>query len=217
MSDVLLKYRKQIQALNPLEDSQFTYNASRWSQLNKSAKQLVTQFEGKNISRKDIINAFKAYYDGQASFLYPFTLTMLWGFFDTGYGTFRTNQYLNTEENRKAIQEAFNASELKEAYHTLLQIKGLNVSYASKLLYFASRAREEKEYALIFDIRVARSMVKLLDSFGIAEVVNITPSRKFKDYERYIRFMHLWADELQVEAENIELFLFKGEFSNKRD
>lgn len=216
MRDVLLKYRKQIQEINPLDDSSFPYNASRWSLLNENAKQLVTQFEGKNISRKDIIMAFKAYYDGQASSLYPFTLTMLWGFFDTGYGTFRTNQYLSTKENSRAILEAFNAFELKEAYHTLLQIKGLNVSYASKLLYFASRAREEKEYALIFDIRVARSLVKLLDSFGIAEVVNITPSGKFKDYERYIRFMHLWADELQVEAENIELFLFDGKFQTTK-
>lgn len=163
----------------------------------------------------DIITAFKDYYTGTASYLYPFTLTMLWGFANTGYGTYRTNQYLSTEENRTAIQQAFDTFELKEAYHTLLQIKGLNVSYASKLLYFASRAKEEKEYALIFDIRVAKSLVKLLDSFGIAEVVNIAPSRKFKDYERYIRFVHRWADELQVEAESIELFLFTGNFKRK--
>lgn len=210
MSNILLKYRTQIQELNPLDDSQFPYNGTRWSQLNENSKHLVAQHEGQNISRKDIIKAFKTYFEGKISYLYPFTLTMIWGFADTGYGTYRTNQYLSTEENKLAIQQAFDSFELKKAYRTLMQVKGLNVSYASKLLYFASRAREEKEYALIFDNRVARTLVKLIDISGIAGILKILPSNKFEDYIDYIQFMHRWADELEVEAENIELFLFNG-------
>ncbi|NVJ48362.1 MAG: hypothetical protein HWE07_14605 [Cytophagia bacterium] len=212
MSDVLLKYQKQIQELNALEDSKFKYEPSRWVRLEKNAKQLVRKYEGEYICRGDVIDAFKAYYKNGESYLLPFTLTMLWGFSDTGYGTFRTNKYLGVPKNELAIQKAFNSSNLKESYQQLLSIYGLGVSYASKLLYFASRAREEKEYALIFDIRVARSLVRLLDTFGIAEIVNITPSDRFDDYLSYIQLMHRWADELQVEAENIELFLFNGEF-----
>lgn len=212
MSDIFSKYGLQIESLNPLEDSKFLYNPSRWSQLNVEAKQLVTQYEEKYISRNEIIRAFKSYYDGRVSFLYPFTLTMIWGFADTGYGTFRTNLYLSSEENKTAIQNAFDTLDLKEAYRLLMQVKGLNVSYASKLLYFANKARGVKEYALIFDIRVARALVKLMDPFGIAEVLNIMPSGKFTDYKRYISFMHERAYEMEVEAEKIELFLFNGKF-----
>lgn len=212
MKNIFFKYKSKIQALNPLDESNFLYDASRWSMLNDSAKKLVTEYEGNNISRRDIIRAFKDYYDGKISCLYPFTLTMIWGFANVGYGTYRTNIYLSTEENRRAIELAFNTLELNDVYNSLLQIDKLNVSYASKLLYFASRAREEKQYALIFDIRVARALVEIMDPYGIGEVLNIMPSNKFNDYERYISFMHDRAGELKVEAESLELFLFNGDF-----
>ena len=214
MSCVIAKYKKQIETLNPLQDSGFNYDSKRWSTLNSESKKLVAVYENKVINRKDVIDAFIQYYQGEKEYLYPFILTMIWGFADTGYGTYRTNKYLDSTLNRDNIEYAFSAikeNNIEKAYKLFMKIKGLNISYVSKLLYFATRARGYKDYALIFDIRVARSLVKLLDVDGdISGLLDITPSNKYKDFDNYNKLMHRWAKELDVEAENIEMFLFDG-------
>lgn len=216
MSNVIYKYKKQIQELNPLEDSGFIYDSNRWSKLNKEAKKLVFAYENKVINRKDVIEAFTQYYEGKKDCLFPFILTMLWGFADTGYGTYRTNKYLGSTINRNNIESAFNEikeKNIEKAYKLLMKIEGLNVSYISKLLYFATKSRKHKNYALIFDIRVARALVKVFDSdCDISGLLNISPSNKYKDFDNYNKLIHRWAKELNVEAENIEMFLFNGKF-----
>jgi hypothetical protein len=214
MSYVISQYKEQIKVLNPLEDSKFIYDSVRWNKLNNEAKTLVSAYENKEISRKDVIKAFADFYEGKKEYLYPFVITMIWGFANTGYGTFRTNKYLDSHENKAHIKSAFNyiaEGNINKAYHLLMKIDGLNVSYVSKLLYFATRARNQANYALIFDIRVARAMVRLLDS-GITEFLDIKPSSKYKDFESYNALIHKWANELNVEAENVEMFLFNGGF-----
>jgi len=214
MSCVISKHKEQIKVLNPLEDSKFTYDSVRWNKLNIEAKALVSVYENKEITRKDVIKAFVDFYEDEKEYLYPFVMTMIWGFADTGYGTYRTNKYLNSNENKANIESAFNniaEGNINIAYHLLMKIDGLNVSYVSKLLYFATRARNQDNYALIFDIRVARAMVRLLGS-NISEFLDIKPSSKYKDFENYNKLIHQWAYELNVEAENIEMFLFNGDF-----
>jgi hypothetical protein len=215
MSSIVYKYKKRIQELNPLQDSSFIYDSNRWSKLNTQAKKLVVAYENKEINRKVIVNAFIEYYQDKKDWQYPFVMTMIWGLADTGYGTFRTNNYLASEENQNNIKNAFEAirgGDQKEAFKLLMKIEGLNISYVSKLLYFATRALNVNGYALIFDIRVARSLVKLLNNDGIEGLLNIAPSTKYKDFENYNILMHRWANELNVEAESIEMFLFNGEF-----
>jgi len=212
---MIRNYNKRIQALNPMVDSGFKYDPNRWNKLNSEAKKLVLKFENKIITRNDVLCAFEDYYIGRQSYLYPFTMTMLWGFADNGYGTYRTNKYLDLKENRVHIQNAFKALEvnnLEEAFNQLMKIKGLNISYVSKLLYFGTRALNYDRYALIFDIRVARALVKTMDVEGVSELLEISPSSKYKNYERYITLIHNWAKKLNVEAENIEMFLFEGDF-----
>ncbi|GGG88550.1 hypothetical protein GCM10011416_01010 [Polaribacter pacificus] len=216
MSSVIFKYKKQIETLNPLQDSCFLYDSKRWSKLNTESKKLVAVYENKVINRKDVIDAFIKYYQGEKEYLYPFILTMIWGFADTGYGTYRTNKYLSSHENKNLIEDAFGAirdKDIEKAYKLLMKIKGLNISYVSKLLYFGTRARGYKDHALIFDIRVARSLVKLLDVDGdISGLLDITPSNKYKDFDNYNKLIHRWAKELDVAAENVEMFLFDGKF-----
>lgn len=50
-------------------------------------------------------------------------------------------------------------------------------------------------------------LVKLTapDLYGI---LNVYPSSKFKDYQRYIDFIHDIADKNDLSAESLELFLF---------
>lgn len=215
MKHSIQKHKVTIQALKPIKESGFTYEPKRWSKLKPEAKALLSGFENNFISRQDVIAAFKAYYENKAEVLFPFLLTMLWGFGNTGYGTYRTNGYIESREHLKHIETAFNAvktNNIQKAYSDLQKIKGLNISYISKLLYFASRACNQKHYALIYDIRVARALVKLYANDSILNLLQIYPSDKYKDYESYNALLHQWAIDLDVEAEQIEYFLFNGEF-----
>lgn len=203
-------YKNLIADPTALENSKFTYRAERWK--NIDCRQLVSIFEEKAISRIDVVNAYAEYYKGhQTDWRRPILLTMIWGFADTGYGAHRTINYL-AGDNEDFFVKALTAVQernLKDAFLSLKKIHGLGISYLSKILYFATRAHwgENDRYALIFDIRVARGLVKLTapDLHGILEVY---PSSKFNDYQRYIDLIHQKAKENGLSAEALELFLF---------
>ena len=72
---------------------------------------------------------------------------------------------------------------IQQAYRTL--INGLNISYISKLLYFSTRALEHSDYCLIFDIRVARALIKLTCPETLVNLIEVTPSNKFEPYHQY--------------------------------
>ncbi|NMH26481.1 8-oxoguanine DNA glycosylase OGG fold protein [Flavobacterium silvaticum] len=207
-------YTETIRNLKPLSDSKFTYKKDKWLKLNEAYKRFISDFEEKEISRQDIINAYKQFYSGTLGWETAFLLTMVWGFSDTGYGTFRTNNYIGLE-NREKIINALNAIEtndLEFAYKSLKSIQGLSISYISKVLYFATRACDYKDYALIFDIRVARSLVKLTSLPEIFEIVEINPSSKFAHYKLYNSMIHNYSQKYNLEPESLEMFLFKQEF-----
>ncbi|KAF2342639.1 8-oxoguanine DNA glycosylase OGG fold protein [Flavobacterium tistrianum] len=204
-------YREEIKKLKPLMDSKFKYNINKWSKLNPDFVSHVNEFENLDISRHDVIYAFREYYSNKIRWEKPFLLTMIWGFADTGYGTFRTNNYITEKDNQNKIRKSFDAvrdNDLELAYKILKSIKGLNISYISKILYFATRACDYSEYALIYDIRVARSLIKLTTLPEIFEIVEINPSSKFSHYKIYNSLMHRYANELDFEAESLEMFLF---------
>jgi hypothetical protein len=208
------QYKTRIIELNPLVHSEYTYNAAKWSRLDANTLEAVKDFEDNPISRQDVIDAYAAYYQGFGGVLRPFILTMIWGFENTGYGPYRTEKLLSAE-NDKLINSALDAlknEDLKLAYKVLMSVKGLGISYASKILYFATRALDWKKYALIFDMRVARNMVKLALGTEVSGILDVYPSGKFKDYSQYIQLLHSWATQMEVPAENIELFLFDGKF-----
>ena len=205
----------QISKLKPLSDSKFVYDSSRWSKLIPMYKRLISDFEDKSISRAEVINTYKEYYSKQGDAMRAFMLTMVWGFADTGYGTHRTNNYISEPSNVVLIKKAIDAvkkNDLKSAFNDLKKIKGLGVSYITKILYFATRGAQQLNYALIYDIRVASSLVKLTTPNEIFEIVSINPSSKFLDYEKYNTLIHSLASKHKIEAESIEMFLFNQEF-----
>jgi hypothetical protein len=191
------EYQKQkIGNLKPLSDSKFLYNALRWGDLNNEFKKDIKDFEDKEIARQDVINAYKEYFKDQSiGYMKPFLLTMVWGFADTGYGTYRTNNYISTKESREHIQTAIDyinenqTYSLRNAFNQLMKINGLGISYLTKILYFATRAKEIDNYALIFDNRVAVSLVKLTTPKEVYDIINIVPSSKFVDYQRFNNLM----------------------------
>jgi hypothetical protein len=209
------KYKETIQKLKPLVDSKFKYNTTKWGKLNPEFTSFITEFENLEISRQDIINSFQSFYSGKLNWEKPFLLTMIWGFADTGYGTYRTNNYITEEGNQKLIKKSFDAiynNDLELAYKSLKLIKGLNISYISKILYFATKACNYNEYALIYDIRVAKSLVKLTTLPEIFEIIEITPSSKFSHYKMYNSLIHKYSKEINSDAESLEMFLFEQLF-----
>lgn len=208
-------YIETITNLNPLEDSNFEYKSKVWKKLNEDLKKYLMEFENKSITRKIVIESFENYYDGKIHFSVPFGLTMVWGFADTGYGTYRTNNYYSLDNHKKIIENSFQLvanNQIENAYKELQKIKGLNISYISKLLYFASRANNHKSYCLIYDIRVAKSLVKLNCPVEIFEILDIKPSNKYIHYNKYNILMHKVAKENNVSAEALEMFLFNQIF-----
>jgi hypothetical protein len=208
-----------IRNLAPLTDSKFKYKSDKWLDLNRNYKELLKIYENREISRQDVINAYSNYFtDSNNSYMKPFLLTMIWGFADTGYGTHRTNNYISTDENKEKIKKALNfinennLDSLNNAFKQLNKIKGLGISYMTKILYFATRAKGITNYALIFDIRVASALVKLTTPKEIYGIVNVGPSSKFKDYEKFNNIIHGIAEQNNVEAEQLEMYLFNQEF-----
>lgn len=204
-----------ISKLNPLKDSKFVYDGARWSKLMPRYKKLISDFEDKSICRADVIKAYTEYYSNKDDAMRAFMLTMVWGFADTGYGTHRTNSYISDSTNVLLIKKAIDAvkqNDLKSAFNDLKKIKGLGVSYITKVLYFATRGAQQSNYALIYDIRVASALIKLTTPKEIFEIVSINPSSKFDAYERYNSLIHNLANKYKLEAESIEMFLFNQEF-----
>jgi hypothetical protein len=208
-------YLSNISKLKPLLESKFRYDSKRWSKLNPPYKKLISDFEDKEISRAEVINAYQEHYANQGDVMRAFMLTMVWGFADNGYGTYRTNTYISEPANIELIKKAIDAvgqRDLKSAFNDLKKIKGLGVSYITKVLYFATRGAQQSNYALIYDIRVTSALVQLTAPIEIFEIVRISPSSKFLDYEKYNALIHRLASQYELEAESIEMFLFNQEF-----
>jgi len=96
---------------------------------------------------------------------------------------------------------------IQQAYKILKSIKGLNISYISKLLYFSTRALGHSDYFLIFDIRVARSLIRLSCPPTLVNLIDVKPSDKFEHYSQYNVQMHQLAQQHKVSAEALEMYL----------
>lgn len=209
--------KEAIKSLNPMSNSKFKYDKLKWEKLNNESKVIITDFEDKEISRQDIINSYKEYFDGRLeSCVKPFLLTMVWGFANIGFGSYRTNRYISS--HYQIIKEAIDTIKngelgyLGKAFNKLKKINGLGVSYITKVIYFATKAKASDDYALIFDARVASALIKLTTPKEIHEIVKIGPSSKFSDYEKYNKLIHTIAGQIRVDADKMEMYLFNQKF-----
>lgn len=177
-------------------------------------KQII-HFEEKEISRKEIIKVYKDYFQGRnKNFETPIILTFIWGFANTGYGEYRTLKIMNGKTNRQRIVNALQQinedgiNAIENAYQELNMIKGLGVSYISKILYFATRAKKVEKYAVIYDSRVAQALIQNCVPKSIYDIVSILPKSDFMSYRIYNDLIHKKASEYQVDPEQLEWYLF---------
>jgi len=211
---MLQTYIEEIRTLQP-HYTGCVYKTVVWKNLSAVHKELVRDFENKMVSRADVVKAYEEYYIGKGDYLRAFLLTMIWGFEDTGYGTFRTNNYItipaHTERVKTAL-EAVRKNNIEKAFKELKHIKGLGISYLSKVLFFATKGKGITDYCLVFDIRVARALVMLNAPAFVNDIINVMPSDKWEDYRKYNEMIHNYASQYQVDADAIELFLFNQKF-----
>jgi predicted house-cleaning noncanonical NTP pyrophosphatase (MazG superfamily) len=125
-----------------------------------------------------------------------FLMAMAWGYRPKDYGTARTEQILQqdrAEEKIAAIVHATRHDGAAAGWSALLnthRIKGLNMAFGTKLLYFAGYFAEHRPRPLVLDQRVRNSLQTLAPG---------TVPRKGKvwtaDYLRYLNLAEEWAAE----------------------
>ncbi len=112
-----------------------------------------------------------------------FLMAMAWGYRPKDYGTARTEQILQQDRAEEKIAAIVHATRHDG-------IKGLNMAFGTKLLYFAGYFAEHRPRPLVLDQRVRNSLQTLAPG---------TVPRKGKvwtaDYLRYLNLAEDWAAE----------------------
>ncbi|ODQ94441.1 nucleoside triphosphate pyrophosphohydrolase [Mycolicibacterium holsaticum] len=140
-----------------------------------------------------------------------FLMAMVWGYRPKDYGPHRTKAVLAQEgaaDNIATIVDATRTEGAAAGWRALLRthkIKGLNMSFGTKLLYFAGYTTSHRPRPLILDERV-RSAIQNVSP-------GIVPARGWvreADYIRYLDLAEEWAvDPLwQQNPDTVEYALF---------
>ncbi len=206
-------YASELRKLEPLTLLQgYEYLPAKWLQLSQPNRALISDFENKTIRRADIILNFADHFSNQTSFLRCFLLTMVWGYGTAGYGAIRTQNCLASQANIDQIKsgiEAMAAGDRMKSFRHLSLVKGLGISYISKLMYFAGRALKLQQYPVILDRKVAQTLARLsLRPIEIYSMLSISPSQTYTGYQAYCSFVHTAAASLHLQADTLEYFLF---------
>ncbi len=133
---------------------------------------------------------------------------MLWGYGTVGYGPWRTRRMLFTPDSGNMLKKTFDLiaeNRIEDAYSGF-RLDWCGPSFFTKFFYFSGFGPGSRRYPLILDAVVRKSLMSLadVDHSDFALTSRWDP----RGYTRYIQVMHEWAQELNCEAHNIELFLF---------
>jgi hypothetical protein len=219
----LIPYLDSIKDLRPLEQT-LNFNPDHWIQYNYN-NELVTNdmnFIAQNypngISRQDIISYFTK---ENSTLIRGFLLTMVWGhgFSEHGRadnrGPWKVSQMINDLDKTIMILEDAKNNLLNDniqlAHSSFRKMDRCRVSFFSKYLYFLGRSLKMTHYPLIFDARVANTIGQLISKNpNLYKFIssNHQPKQDRLSYNNYVMEIHRIANELNVESEQIEYFLF---------
>ncbi len=180
---MIKEYLENILAVDVNQQSN-VFNYERWLKgiPNVEALQSFEKFHNSKITRKLVIEEFDSYFldTRNNDVVKPFLLSMIWGYEGSGYGTFRTLKYFDDPGLAIKLKDALfyvSNKNIEGAFNELNKVKYLSTSFASKVLYFAAKAKKIEDYPLIFDMRAATGMVTLASSNAITQMVAITPKK----------------------------------------
>ena len=138
-----------------------------------------------------------------------FISTMIWGYGTTGYGAWRTSEMLsspNAEDIIKQTFELIKSNNIIEAYN-IQRLKRCGPPFFTKYFYFIGFGCNLLEYPLILDTKVYNALKDKI-KIEISQFVKASTWWYPEGYISYVQSMHNWAKSLEVEAHNIEYFLF---------
>ncbi len=214
----LRPYIDTINNLNPLGQRLY-YNLDNWRNFNYNneiiTNDIVFICENYNngISRQEIISYFN---QENSTLLKGFLLTMIWGHGRVdNRGPWKVSKMLSNFDNAILILENakihLQHNNLCFAHTSFDNMQRCRVSFFSKYLYFLGRSLDMTRYPLIFDARVAKTIGQLTSTNpNLFSIIDIQPKQDSISYDRYVTEIHNIADDLNVESEKIEYFLFNG-------
>jgi hypothetical protein len=177
-------------------------------------EEVSAHFEKAGGIRRQYIHDYAAVHDDDPVAL--FLLAMAWGFAEVNYGPFRTAAILAQEDAEYKISHIVNEARTNGAragWAALLgsgSIKGLNMSFGTKLLYFAGYQGSgcPSPRPLILDDRVRWSLYDL--KRGTVPPPGSTSRVKEMDYLRYLDLAETWAADpaWRQESDVVEFGLF---------
>jgi hypothetical protein len=195
-------YKNLIEAL-PVDQHSFEIFSENWKVTNQI--ELIEKIFDNNESV--FINRFHLRYSTSemASFIIK---TLMWGYPTKGRGS-NIDRLLESDNFEKLILKlegyCRNKISLNHIIEDVSEIKGLGQSTITKFLYFLETTVEGYQ-ALIFDEKI----VRVLKSGRFDEFYQFKDLRtiNLNHYVEYLSVIHQIANELKVDADKIELFLF---------
>jgi hypothetical protein len=146
-----------------------------------------------------------------------FLCVMVWGYFGTNYGPFRTRRALQQTNGsgsrlHAAIQTLARDGPIA-AYRRLgdasdARLHGLGPAFGTKFMYF-SQPPDQAVTALILDDLVASWL-------GRNVGLKLNPAVwRTETYNAYLRRMHEWARELDCRPDELEFCIFRAEADDR--
>lgn len=217
-------YINIIQNLNPLEQK-LSFRKDHWLKPDFNHNVVIDYVAWilekypEGIARQDIISSMSD--DNASELLRGFLMTMIWGH---GYsehgkadnrGPWKVSKMLEdleqTKKTLKKVNDALGENDIIMAHLAFNKIVRCRVSFFSKFLYFLGKAKKMERYPLIFDARVAKTIVRLTTTDSrISSILNVQPAQDAESYKNYVELIHSIGSQHNVEADKIEYFLFKG-------
>jgi hypothetical protein len=221
-----------IRALEP-EKQSIPYIKNNWDRYlnNTPPYQTVIQKHTSSITRGEIFAYKKSIStQNQDEIESLFIMTMLFGFGKTNYGPYRTNNMLSDRGFHSLIMKTYadiQSNDIENAYKNF-QLDSCGSAFFTKIFYFFGQGISHKNSPLILDSVVAKNLEEKCkcDISKYASVQRHSRNTKSKNYnpilagriqavssyydgyKNYIDDMHAWASDINVKADQIELFLF---------
>jgi hypothetical protein len=213
---LFLNVTEWVQSGCPAQEA-FNWSKSRrnWQRDLPTEKQFIESLPD-SLSREDV-RVFCA--SGKSTVTEKFTVSMIWGYGDLGYGSYRVKKMFSTpgfEEKINCSYELASTGLVMEAYEYLSKnrVQQLGPAFGTKWLSFISPSAQP---APIYDSFIAM-WIKKFAKYEFAEISMSSEVWSKKIYGTYFEWMVSNSAEFGLKPDELELVIFQDattEFSAK--